>query len=188
MSRLSNVSPISTGDLVGYTEGEENYPTLYYENGRYTVAHKNPENVGWHPHDESGSKVHHRMHVKEQLWKSMVSAYGRKEAMKVVGEAPATQIGLSWGQPGLKLVEVYSTEHDDLDRPRGGFSRTHPSRSHMNVVSSLNTAHPRIVELHRAIQARAGYALKEARRLGVNSPVADPRVLRPGVYFDCNLS
>lgn len=34
---------------LGYTEGEEGYPTLYFKEGRYTQKHKNPENEGWHP-------------------------------------------------------------------------------------------------------------------------------------------
>jgi hypothetical protein len=37
-----------TGAYVGYTHGGE-APTFYFENGRLTQTHPNPNNVGWHP-------------------------------------------------------------------------------------------------------------------------------------------
>lgn len=37
-----------SGKYIGYTIGGA-HPTLYFEEGRYTQVHTNPENVGWHP-------------------------------------------------------------------------------------------------------------------------------------------
>lgn len=43
--------PINTGRFIGYTQGggENQLPTLYFENGRFTQEHEIAGNVGWHP-------------------------------------------------------------------------------------------------------------------------------------------
>lgn len=42
------ISQTTSGTYIGYTLGDGT-PTLYFEGGRYTQVHTNPENVGWHP-------------------------------------------------------------------------------------------------------------------------------------------
>jgi len=77
---------INTGKYLGYTQGrgQQQLPTLYFENGHLTQEHTIPDNVGWHPNGDNhvmlnvqSEKKYHLIlgNAKDDLIRKMIVAY-----------------------------------------------------------------------------------------------------------------
>lgn len=79
--------PLDTGGVIGYTMGDPGFPSIYYKKGRYTSAHKNRKNVGWHPHEIG--KEHYRVHLDRGKYGRFKAKYGGREG----GLSPTSTLG-----------------------------------------------------------------------------------------------
>jgi len=115
----------TVGKYLGYTESTDNkgFPTLYFENGRFTQRHQLITNVGWHPNskDHYGSNISIRKYNEYFKLKNVQE----KDKFKTKFRKGRFDYHGSNAENNAKYFEVF--------RDPFGKLRAHPSRSFLRM-------------------------------------------------------